>query len=29
VLALLATDPGDWNIFGWMLVLGAVGALIL
>lgn len=27
--ALLATDPGAWNIIGWMLVLGAVGALIL
>jgi hypothetical protein len=27
--AILATDPGAWNIVGWMLVLGAVGALIL
>ena len=29
MLALLATDPGAWNIIGWMLVLGAVGAGIL
>ena len=29
MFALLATDPGAWNIIGWMLVLGAVGALIL
>lgn len=26
---LLASDPGAWNIIGWMLVLGAVGAVIL
>jgi hypothetical protein len=26
---LLTTDPGAWNIIGWMLVLGAVGAVIL
>jgi hypothetical protein len=29
MFALLATDPGAWNIIGWMLVLGAVGAVIL
>jgi hypothetical protein len=29
MLALLAADPGAWNIIGWMLVLGAVGAVIL
>jgi hypothetical protein len=29
MVALLATDPGAWNIIGWMLVLGAVGAVIL
>ena len=29
MFALLATDPGAWNIIGWMFVLGAVGALIL
>jgi hypothetical protein len=27
--ALLATDPGAWNIIGWMLVLCAVAAVIL
>lgn len=26
---LLASDPGAWNIIGWMLVLGAVGAVVL
>jgi hypothetical protein len=29
MLAILAADPGAWNIIGWMLVLGAVGAVIL
>lgn len=29
MVALLAVDPGAWNIIGWMLVLGAVGAVIL
>ena len=29
MFALLAADPGAWNIIGWMLVLGAVGAVIL
>ena len=29
MLAILATDPGAWNIIGWMLVLAAVGAVIL
>ncbi len=29
MFALLATDPGAWNIVGWMLVLVAVGAAIL
>lgn len=29
MVVLLATDPGAWNIVGWMLVLGAVGAIIL
>jgi hypothetical protein len=28
-MALLATDPGAWNIIGWMLVLSAAGAVIL
>jgi hypothetical protein len=28
-VVLSATDPGAWNIIGWMLVLGAVGAVIL
>jgi hypothetical protein len=28
-VGLLATDPGAWNIIGWMLVLGAVGAVVL
>lgn len=27
--ALLATDPGAWNVIGWILVLSAVGAVIL
>ncbi len=26
---LLATDPGAWNIIGWILVLAVVGAAIL
>ncbi len=26
---LLATDPGAWNIIGWMLLLAVVGALLL
>ncbi len=26
---LLATDPGAWNIIGWMLVVAVVGAIIL
>jgi hypothetical protein len=29
MLPFLATDPGAWNIIGWMLVLGAIGAVIL
>jgi hypothetical protein len=29
MVAILATDPGAWNIIGWMLVLTAVGAVIL
>ncbi len=29
MLSFLATDPGAWNIIGWMLVLAAVGAVIL
>jgi hypothetical protein len=29
MFALLATDPGAWNIIGWMLVLSAIGAVIL
>jgi hypothetical protein len=29
MLAILAIDPGAWNIIGWMLVLGALGAVIL
>ncbi len=29
MLAILAADPGAWNIIGWMLVLGAAGAVIL
>lgn len=29
MFAFLATDPGAWNIIGWMLVLAAVGAVIL
>jgi hypothetical protein len=29
MFVLLATDPGAWNIVGWMLVLGAIGAVIL
>lgn len=29
MVALLASDPGAWNIIGWMLVLAAVGAAIL
>jgi hypothetical protein len=28
-VALLASGPGAWNIVAWMLVLGAVGAVIL
>ena len=28
MVALLAADPGSWNIIGWMLVLGAIGAVI-
>ena len=27
--AVLAADPGAWNIVAWMLVLFAVGAVIL
>ncbi len=26
---LLATDPGAWNIIGWILVLAVVGAVVL
>jgi hypothetical protein len=29
MLPFLATDPGAWNIIGWMLVLAAVGAVVL
>jgi hypothetical protein len=29
MVALLAADPGAWNIIGWMLVLGGIGAVIL
>ena len=29
MVPFLATDPGAWNIIGWMLVLAAVGAVIL
>jgi hypothetical protein len=29
MFALLATDPGAWNIIVWMLVLAAIGAVIL
>lgn len=27
--ALLAADPGAWNIIGWILVLSGVGIAIL
>jgi len=26
---LVATDPGAWNIIGWMLVIAVVGGVIL
>ena len=26
---LLATDPGAWNIIGWMFVIAVIGAAIL
>jgi hypothetical protein len=29
MFALLASDPGAWNIIGWMLALAAIGAVIL
>ncbi|HUE08883.1 MAG TPA: hypothetical protein VMP41_15750 [Acidimicrobiales bacterium] len=29
MLAILATDPGAWNIIGWMLVLAALGGVIV
>ncbi|HTU39321.1 MAG TPA: hypothetical protein VMF35_15090 [Acidimicrobiales bacterium] len=25
----LATDPGAWNIIGWMLILAVVGSVVL
>jgi hypothetical protein len=29
MVPFLATDPGAWSIIAWILVLGAVGAVIL
>jgi hypothetical protein len=29
IVDLLATDPGAWNIIGWMLVLVVCGSVVL